>query len=249
MPVQSVDLDYVYHDKRAVRKTHPFAAVEAKMLLFLQEYLCVPKVYHYDNETVVMEYIREDCRLDETKAANVLASLHKHTAKRYGFGFDTTIGPYKQRNDWMEDWCAFYAELRVLEMAKGCFESKRIDAALMRKIEALVCKLDAYLPKSPKSSLLHGDIWSGNVLCNKGSVCFIDPALYFGHNEVELAFIDMFGTFSDLFFRIYHDILPIEAGFWEERKELYQLYPYLVHVRSFGSGYIGGVKRILQKFL
>ena len=249
MPVQNVELDFFYHDKKAVRKTHPFAAIEAKMLLYLREYLCVPKVYRYDANTLVMEYIQEDCRIDETKAAKVLASLHRHTQKRYGFAFDTTIGPYRQKNEWRDDWCSFYGELRVLEMAKGCFESKRIDAALMRKIETLVSKLENYLPKTPRSSLLHGDVWSGNVLCTKGRVCFIDPALYYGHNEVELAFIDMFSTFSRSFFQEYHDNFPIEEEFWEVRKDVYQLYPYLVHVRSFGGGYIGGVKRILQRFL
>lgn len=94
-----------------------------------------------------------------------------------------------------------------------------------------------------------GDIWSRNVLARNGRVVgLIDPAIYYGHPEAELAFITLFNTFGDAFFQRYHALRPIAAGFFEERRDLYNLYPLLVHVRSFGGGYVHSVDQILRRF-
>jgi fructosamine-3-kinase len=97
--------------------------------------------------------------------------------------------------------------------------------------------------------LIHGDIWTTNVLAHQDKItAFIDPAIYYAHAEMELAYITLFNTFGTAFFQQYHALRPIEPGFFEERRDIYNLYPLLVHVRLFGGGYVGSVAQILDHF-
>jgi fructosamine-3-kinase len=119
---------------------------------------------------------------------------------------------------------------------------------MLARVEALAARLDDYLEEPAHPSLLHGDLWTGNVLAHEDRVSgLIDPAIYWGHPEIELAFSTLFGTFNEIFFNRYHELRPIRPGFFEERRDLYNLYPLLVHVRLFGAGYLGGVERILRR--
>ena len=99
------------------------------------------------------------------------------------------------------------------------------------------------------SSLIHGDVWTTNVLARNGRVTgFIDPAIYYAHAEIELAFTTLFGTFDEDFLRRYEELRPIAPGFMEVRRDIYNLYPLLVHVRLFGGGYVASVESILHRF-
>lgn len=234
-------------DEKFVLKHHSRAGVEARMLRYLRPHLNVPAVLWADEGSVVMEYLEDSGRVDEREAAAALASLHAVTQKDFGLDFDTTIGPHDQPNTPDTSWIAFYRDQRILSMARRCHEKGRFDSRMLGRIDRLARRFESLLFE-PKPSLLHGDIWGGNVIgCDKG-VCFIDPAVYFGHNEVELAFIRMFHTFGKHFFDVYHTLNPIEEGFFEVRQYLYQLYPVLVHVNSFGEGYMGMLERILVRF-
>jgi fructosamine-3-kinase len=120
---------------------------------------------------------------------------------------------------------------------------------MLARIETLAGKLERWLFEPSAPSLLHGDIWSGNVLVRGDRIVgLIDPAVYYGHAEMELAFITLFNTFGDTFFRRYHELRPIEDGFFGERRDLYNLYPLLVHVRIFGGGYVQAVDRTLRRY-
>lgn len=117
-----------------------------------------------------------------------------------------------------------------------------LDAALAARLEELIGE-----PARP--SLLHGDLWTGNLLVASARVVgVVDPAIYHGHPEIELAFGTLFGTFGEPFFRRYREVRGLEPGFLEERRHLYNLYPLLVHVRLFGGGYAGAVERTLARF-
>ncbi|MEJ2655490.1 MAG: fructosamine kinase family protein, partial [Acidihalobacter sp.] len=110
-------------------------------------------------------------------------------------------------------------------------------------------ELDEWLAEPERPSLLHGDVWTTNVLAVNGRITgFVDPAIYYGHPEIELAFTTLFGTFDQPFFARYQELRPIPAGFFEERRDIYNLYPLLVHVRLFGGSYVHSVDRTLRRF-
>ena len=124
-----------------------------------------------------------------------------------------------------------------------------MEFSINNKIENLLNNLENFIPKKPKASLLHGDLWEGNILFNdRKFIGFIDPAIYFGSPEIELAFTTLFNTFSSTFFDRYREHHKINPGFFEERRHLYNLYPLLVHVRLFGGTYIESVNQILAKY-
>jgi fructosamine-3-kinase len=105
------------------------------------------------------------------------------------------------------------------------------------------------LVEPERPSLIHGDVWTTNVLAEGEQItAFLDPAIYFAHAEIELAFTTLFGTFGPAFYERYHQIRPIGPGFFETRRDLYNLYPLLVHVRLFGGSYVNSVHQILARF-
>jgi fructosamine-3-kinase len=96
-------------------------------------------------------------------------------------------------------------------------------------------------------SLLHGDIWSGNVLFEREGACLIDPAIYYGDKEMELAFVLLFDTFGETFFNTYSEVHPLSEDFYSSKVPLYQIYPLLVHVALYGSSYVGQLEQILKR--
>lgn len=177
-----------------------------------------------------------------------LAALHKIENECYGLSHDNYIGSLPQRNDWRNSWIDFFIELRLLPQLSRAINSGRIDASASKKFEILFKKLPVLLPNE-EPSLLHGDLWSGNVIADQhGAPCVIDPAVYFGHREVELAFTKLFGGFDAGFYESYEEVFPVTSGF-ESRVDLYNLYPLLVHVNLFGGSYSRQVMMILNSFM
>ena len=243
-----IDTNFLYHNKCAVLKQHPYAAIEAKMLLLLGKYVNVPKLFEYDEKKIIMEYIPTDCILDENVSARTLAHLHSQHKEKYGLEFDTTIGPFLQPNGQKSSWVEFFRDQRLLYMGKAALEEEALPKKHYELLERVCKKLPSLIPDTPKASLLHGDVWSGNVLCHEEKLYLIDPALYYGHNEVELAFIMMFETFGKIFFDVYNETVPIEKDFFDYRYGVYQIYPYLVHVRIYGAMYLNALERLLLRF-
>ncbi|MBL4789745.1 MAG: fructosamine kinase family protein [Kordiimonadaceae bacterium] len=234
-------------------------AVEAKMLVHLakKSALPVPKVLLQAKGILVISYIphrgMQDTDAASMDVAEHISALHRVRPKGsrpyYGHDIDTFIGPLPQINKPASNWCEFFAENRVMAMAQSCANTHKIDVSLMTRIETFSSKLPNYLPKLPKSSLLHGDLWNGNMLIDGDkAAAFIDPAISYGHAEMDLAFAEMMGGLSPNFLENYHDLSPIEPGYREERRAIYQLWPLLVHVRLFGGGYVSQVEAILARF-
>jgi fructosamine-3-kinase len=232
-------------------------SIEGKMLEFLARFssLPVPRVVHADDELLLLERLagRSFYRpAAERQAAELLAGLHETgpadaglspvEAERFGFPFDTLIGPFSQANDWNADWAEFYRERRLVPMLAECEERGRLPRELGKRLERLLAELGTLLDHSPEPGLVHGDVWSGNVLAEEGRITgFLDPALYFADPEVELAFIDLFDTFGTEFWNAYRDRRAIDAGYLSRRRDVYQLYPLLVHVALFGGSYVGAL--------
>ena len=243
-----IDIYHTYNDKRAVKKVYKYAYIEAKMLDYLRQYINTPKVYHSKDDLLIMEYINGDFNIDEEAAGLSLAKLHNVSSDYFGFDYDTTIGGYLQENAKNKSWVEFFINQRVLYMAKECYIEEKIDKELLKTIEKLCLKLDDILSHNPKPSLIHGDVWCGNIIQSQ-ELYFIDPAIYFADFEIELAFIMMFETFSHRFFDRYKEIKHIDKEFFKTRYKIYQIYPYLVHIRKFQGGYVNGLKNILNYFV
>lgn len=181
-----------------------------------------------------------------------LARLHRHRARppegsgaddgsSYGWPRDNVIGCLPQPNGPLDDWGEFWARRRILPLARELRAREKLSApefgALERAAELSRALLTAATEKDGPS-LLHGDLWSGNVVFDRsGAPVLVDPAVYFGHREVDLAMCRLFGGFPPDFFRTYQETWPLGPG-WRRRLRAYQLYPLLVHARLFGGGYL-----------
>jgi fructosamine-3-kinase len=228
--------------------------LEGFMLAYLKEKsrLPVPDVLHADDGLLLMSFIESDGGLDadaEAHAADLLAELHRISAPAFGFERDTAIGGLPQENPWTGSWLAFFRDRRLLAMARRALAAGRLPPALMGRLEALAGRLGRWIEEPAAPSLIHGDMWGGNVLCRRGRVAgFVDPAISYADPEIELAFATLFGTFGDAFFARYRERRPLRPGFFEARRDLLNLYPLLVHVRLFGGAYVGRVERTLARF-
>jgi fructosamine-3-kinase len=239
-----------------VAKTGPAGAgldVEGWMLDYLRDRsaLPVPEVLFAADDLLVMTHIPANEAIGpqaERHAAELLATLHDIGALAFGLERDTLIGGLPQPNGWMASWRDFFRDRRLLAMGRQALDAGQLPAALMHRIERLAGRLDAWIDDDTEPSLIHGDIWGGNVMVQGGRIAgFVDPAIYYADAEIELAFSTMFGTFGDAFFSRYGELRPLRPGFFEVRRDLYNLYPALVHVRLFGGTYVGGVERTLVK--
>ncbi|MBZ0171027.1 MAG: fructosamine kinase family protein [Phycisphaerales bacterium] len=228
----------------------PGLAVEGMMLEYLGETgrVPVPTVLHSEPDLLVMDHVAHDGKRaaeGEIEAADMLARLHAVSADRYGFACDTRVGSLVQPNDWMDEWPRFFAERRLLHMGRRAHKAGSLPPGTLDRLERLAADIDRLIDPQPlRPSLIHGDVWPGNVLWHAGRVAaFIDPAISFSDPEIELAFIDLFGCFGTAFWDRYAEISTIRPGFFEKRKDLYNLYPLLVHATLFDGGYGASVER------
>ena len=214
--------------------------------------LPVPEVLAAAPDLLILDYIDSGDPLDapaETHAAQLLAALHAIRGPHFGFERDTLIGPLDQPNPATGSWLAFFRDHRLLHRAHAAHRAGRLAPAVLARIEALAGRLERWIDEPRYPALIHGDCWAGNVLVKRGRTAgFIDPAIHWADPEIELAFSTLFGTFGEAFFRRYGELMPMRPGFFEARRELYNLYPLLVHVELFGGAYVGDVTRTLARF-
>ncbi len=176
-----------------------------------------------------------------------LAGLHKNTHKYFGLDHDNFIGSLTQSNQTHKNWDSFFIEERIQPQLKKAFDSKLINSAVLMTAEQLFKRLNEIFPNEAPA-LLHGDLWSGNFMIDHSGIpCLFDPAVYYGFREMDIAMSKLFGGFSHYFYQSYNRFYPMENG-WEERLDICNLYPLLVHVNLFGISYVGQVKSILQRF-
>ncbi len=217
--------------------------------------LPVPAVIHASDTLLLMEYLEAGGSLDaqaQEEAAAMLAALHDITAPAFGLGRATLIGGLHQPNDETASWRDFFAQQRLIHMAGEAHEAGRLAAETRARVETLAGRLERWIDEPAAPALIHGDMWGGNILCRRTErgnriSGFVDPAIYFADAEIELAFATLFNTMGDAFFGRYNELRPLRPGFFEIRRDLYNLYPLLVHVRLFGGGHVASVERILSR--
>ncbi len=179
-----------------------------------------------------------------------LATLHLIHAEQHGLDHNNFIGRLPQSNTHHISWAEFYAEQRIRPQMELARPNGQLPTHRERLLSHLINKLPDLLPsENPAASLLHGDLWRGNVMTlANGTPAIIDPAVYYGHREIELAFTELFGGFSSRFYDAYNAIYPINSDY-QQRKSLYQLYPMMTHMNLFGGGYGNSVDSIARRYL
>jgi fructosamine-3-kinase len=236
------------------RKGESHLEREAYMLRYLREKsdLPVPEVYHGSETLLLMEFVEGSSHFSkeaERHAAELLAALHGVTSATYGHERNTLIGGLNQPNPPTESWTDLFREHRLLYMANVVHEAGRLPAEDLLRVERLSEKLDELIEDPNPPALIHGDVWSANVLAREDRItAFLDPALYYADPEIELAFISLFDSFGNTFLERYAEIRGIDRAFFETRCDLYNLYPLLVHTYYFGGGYLNSVRNTLNRF-
>jgi fructosamine-3-kinase len=221
----------------------------------------VPEVLAVDEQSLVLEMIRQAPKKRGFAEAfgQDFAMLHRHRGKACGFAHDNFIGSTRQLNQPLDGqweqaaddgstWPEFFMERRLrfqvrlaLSEGHGHELEHLLDRAEARIIELLSAAIEA-------PGILHGDLWSGNfIVDDRGEACLIDPAVYYGHREADLAMTRLFGGFEPAFYNAYAEAWPLAPGH-EDRLPIYQLYHVLNHLNLFGGGYFGQSKRILQRY-
>lgn len=200
---------------------------------------------------LLLEYIESDRPSQNywEDFGSQLAKMHlENTIENYGLSYDNYIGKLPQANDPLVDWVEFFIQNRLEPQLKLAIYNGLVSADFVTRYREFYQLLPELLPVD-QPALLHGDMWSGNVMVGShGKACLIDPAVYYGHREIELAFTRMFGGFDRSFYDAYQESYPLEPGF-EERVGIYNIYPHMVHVNLFGTSYLNGVESILRHYL
>ena len=178
-----------------------------------------------------------------------LAALHRFGAPNYGLDHDNFIGRLPQANAVESTWERFYRARRLEAQLRRAVDGGLASERMRQGFERLFAALDGLVGPAEAPARLHGDLWGGNLLCDAaGAPCLIDPAVYGGHREVDLAMMRLFGGFGARVFAAYEEAWPLADGA-AQRIPLYQLYPLMVHVNLFGGGYVGSVEAALSRLI
>jgi fructosamine-3-kinase len=224
-----------------VAKSGPSIGSEAAMLRAIAAAgVPAPMVEAEHEGILLLEHVDNDGVFSARAWADLgrqLRRLHDRTGDLYGWPVDYALGTVKLDNRERGDWPGFWGEQRLVATASI------LDRPWRERVERLAARLTDLLPAAPRSSLLHGDLWTGNILVREGQlVGLIDPACYYGDAEVDLAMLDLFSSPPEPFLAAYG---ALEPG-WRDRRPIYQLFPALAHMRLWGQGYGAMVDRLLS---
>ena len=230
-------------------------AAEAAGLRWLSEpgALRTPRVLSCDEEHLALQWVPPG-RLDAAGVEELGRGLAlTHAAGAGGFGMDgpasaAGFGSLRLSNEPAPDWPTFYAERRLAPLGRLARERGALEPAGSEALQRLCERVADLCGPAERAARLHGDLWAGNVMADEqGRPWLIDPSAYGGHREVDLAMLRLFGAPSERVFSAYRELTPLAAG-WQDRVELYQLAPLLVHALLFGGSYGAAAERIAQRY-
>ncbi|MBD3638129.1 MAG: fructosamine kinase family protein [Crocinitomicaceae bacterium] len=253
------DINQVYRVKDSVYKINSkddfplMFEKEAEGLKALSNGIRTPAVRDYgvfqDMQFLEIEHVEGGLKTNAFWRSFGESLAHLHSIKNDLFGFESSnyIGSLRQSNNHKDSWSDFLIEERLQPMIEMAVNSGEVNYVEARVLEDFYSKIEEIYPQE-KPTLIHGDLWGGNYICSENEeAVLIDPAVYYGHREMDIGMMHLFGGFDSRLFDAYNEILPLEKG-WKNRLPVNQLYPLLVHVNLFGRSYWGQVKRILEQF-
>lgn len=228
---------------------------EKSGLEFLSNTNCIhiPKVFvcnkYNDDQFLLLEWINAGQRDDGfwKLFGKNLARLHHYSHENFGFYENNYMGSLSQQNTFTQNWTEFFINYRLSPQIKLAVQKKLLSTAHVTQFESLYKKIPSIFT-TEKPSLLHGDLWSGNFMCNERSEpVLIDPAIYFGHRSMDLAMTTLFGGFDKLFYESYNYYYALPANYGEQW-EICNLYPLLIHLNLFGESYLYDILQTLKRF-
>ena len=216
----------------------------------------VPGANIYSGNYLVTEFIENGYKSNTffSDFGRQFADLHRYTNSSFGFYEDNYIGSTPQKNladgNEIKNWTEFYFNKRLRFQLQLCEINGYADTELRNGFQHLENKIEGILKGSEEEpSLLHGDLWSGNYMVDEnGNPCIIDPAVYYGHREADLAMTKLFGGYPEEFYRSYNENYPLKDE-WQYRENIYKLYHVLNHLNLFGRGYYGQALSLIKFYL
>lgn len=230
-----------------VAEAHGLSMLRASETIRIPEVIGISEVE--DVSFLFLEYIKNGSPLKSffRNFGEKLARLHRISSSAFGADQSNYIGSLSQSNNNADKWSDFFIAQRLKPMVSLARKSNFLTEEHLSLFEDLYLKIPQLFPDE-QPSLLHGDLWSGNFMCDsEGDPVLIDPAFYFGNREMDIAMSALFGGFSSDFYDGYNAEFPLKTG-WEERIDLCNLYPLLVHLNLFGKAYLPDIVRGLKKF-
>ena len=204
-----------------------------------------PQIISIESEYLLMDFI-ETVNVNTSsweEAGRAIAELHQISSKSFGLDYNNFIGTLIQDNQQKDMWVDFYINQRIYpQLLSGNFPLSTIHL-----FEKFFINVEKFFPEECPS-LLHGDFWQGNFLMSTDGIFLIDPAIYFGFREMDIAMTKLFGGFNNRFYEAYHEHFPLAEG-WEERVDICNLYPLLVHANLFGGSYHSQLISIVKRFV
>jgi len=205
---------------------------------------------HEEEQILLLEWINEGERTEAfwKNFGEQLAALHRVSNDTYGLTEDNYMGSVPQQNYLHQDWINFFIHQRLQPMINRCAANSLLTSDHQRQLEKLFIHLPNIFEPVEKPCLIHGDLWSGNFMCDqKNQPVLIDPAVYYGHRSMDLAMTTLFGGFSQSFYDAYHYHFPFPKSY-KEQWQVCNLYPLLIHLYLFGGSYLPQIERTLTNF-
>jgi len=209
----------------------------------------IARAHTGDTQLLLLEWIEQGLKTGDfwKTFGRQLAALHHIQHSQCGLDSDNYMGALPQNNQWTANWTDFFIHQRLQPQVKLALDRRLLEPAQVAQFEKLYQQLVNVFEAEP-AALLHGDLWSGNFLCDDtGQPVLLDPAVYYGHRSMDLAMTTLFGGFDALFYESYQYYFPLPANY-RQQWDICNLYPLLIHLNLFGKSYLSDILYTIRQY-